>query len=296
MPAQIIKLNDTLHDLGAGVLFGRLARLQKEQLAAAAAAAAAAKASDSDDDEPPPPLPQVAGLTGGASVACPPLLGCSPCSPPLLLSPGVDLTYALQTWMSLQQQVNGFLDATKLQGSASKDPPNGIRQLLEKKEGLFRMNMMGKRVNFAARSVISPDPFLNTDQVGVPLRFAKVLTYRQPVTSWNLEQLRGFVVNGADTWPGATHVEDENGTITDLSKMSLRKRQGIANRLGAPSVTDTFSGTRSDPSAVAAAAAAGDRSAMGVGIKRVWRHLQDDDIMLLNRQPTLHKPSITAMR
>ena len=39
----------------------------------------------------------------------------------------------------------------------------GVRQILEKKEGLFRMKMMGKRVNFAARSVISPDPSLQTD-------------------------------------------------------------------------------------------------------------------------------------
>ena len=52
--------------------------------------------------------------------------------------------------------------------SNRRDDPNGIRQLLEKKHGLFRMHMMGKRVNFAARSVISPDPFIHTKEVGVP--------------------------------------------------------------------------------------------------------------------------------
>jgi DNA-directed RNA polymerase I subunit RPA1 len=57
-------------------------------------------------------------------------------------------------------------------------------QLLEHKEGLFRMFMMGKRVNYAARSVISPDPFIGTDQIGVPLRFAKKLTYPEPVVRW----------------------------------------------------------------------------------------------------------------
>ena len=44
----------------------------------------------------------------------------------------------------------------------------GIRQALEKKQGLFRMNMMGKRVNYAARSVISPDPYIRTSEIGVP--------------------------------------------------------------------------------------------------------------------------------
>lgn len=43
-----------------------------------------------------------------------------------------------------------------------------LLQLLEKKEGLFRKHMMGKRVNYAARSVISPDPYLNTDEIGIP--------------------------------------------------------------------------------------------------------------------------------
>ncbi len=47
--------------------------------------------------------------------------------------------------------------------------PNGIKQILEKKEGLFRMHMMGKRVDFAARSVISPDPYINMDEIGIPL-------------------------------------------------------------------------------------------------------------------------------
>ena len=51
-----------------------------------------------------------------------------------------------------------------------------VKQLLERKEGLFRSHMMGKRVNFAARSVISPDPYIGTGDIGVPLHFAKTLT------------------------------------------------------------------------------------------------------------------------
>ena len=50
--------------------------------------------------------------------------------------------------------------------------PQGIRQMMEKKEGLFRMHMMGKRVNFACRSVISPDPYIGTNEMGIPMVFA----------------------------------------------------------------------------------------------------------------------------
>jgi hypothetical protein len=57
----------------------------------------------------------------------------------------------------------------------------GIRQVLEKKEGLFRMNMMGKRVNFACRSVISPDPYIGTHEIGIPMVFAtKVRVLSEP--------------------------------------------------------------------------------------------------------------------
>ena len=42
------------------------------------------------------------------------------------------------------------------------------QQILEKKEGLFRKHMMGKRVDYACRSVISPDPYLSVDEIGIP--------------------------------------------------------------------------------------------------------------------------------
>lgn len=64
--------------------------------------------------------------------------------------------------LELQDGVNCFIDAKKSSKASDKEF-KGVRQILEKKEGLFRMKMMGKRVNFAARSVISPDPSLNTD-------------------------------------------------------------------------------------------------------------------------------------
>ena len=62
--------------------------------------------------------------------------------------------------------------------------------------------MMGKRVNYACRSVISPDPYIGTTEIGIPLRFAKELTYPQPVADWNVEAMRGLVENGANVYPG----------------------------------------------------------------------------------------------
>jgi DNA-directed RNA polymerase I subunit RPA1 len=64
------------------------------------------------------------------------------------------------------------------------------------------MHMMGKRVNYAARSVITPDPNLNIDEIGIPEEFAKKLTFPTPVTSWNVEEMRKLVLNGPDVYPG----------------------------------------------------------------------------------------------
>ncbi|KAJ2714946.1 hypothetical protein H4R19_001471, partial [Coemansia spiralis] len=83
-------------------------------------------------------------------------------------SGAVGFDRVISGWVQLQQAVNNVMDSSKnptlaANGSA---PDPGIRQILEKKEGLFRQNMMGKRVNFAARSVISPDPNMESDEVG----------------------------------------------------------------------------------------------------------------------------------
>jgi len=71
-------------------------------------------------------------------------------------------TMATQKWIQLQDAVNIFMDSSMAAKTADKAQP-GVRQLLEKKEGMFRMKMMGKRVNYGGRSVISPDPNITTD-------------------------------------------------------------------------------------------------------------------------------------
>lgn len=88
------------------------------------------------------------------------------------------------TWLQVQGAINVVYDSDldKLDMNSS---PSGLKQLLEKKEGLFRKHMMGKRVNFAGRSVISPDAYIDTDEIGIPQVFAKKLTYPQPVNSIN---------------------------------------------------------------------------------------------------------------
>lgn len=180
------------------------------------------------------------------------------------------------TWVNLQGAVNAVIDrdANPVQGKAGLTNADGIKQHLEKKEGLFRKNMMGKRVNFAARSVISPDPNIETNEIGVPPVFAKKLTFPEPVTNHNFYDMKEAVLNGPDKWPGAVAIENEFGQVVTLKKKNYEERLALANQLLAPS--STFSN--------------------GSKNKKVHRHLNNGDVVIMNRQPTLHKPSMMAHR
>lgn len=114
----------------------------------------------------------------------------------------------VQKWIQLQEATNMFMDSSMASKTADKKQP-GVRQLLEKKEGMFRMKMMGKRVNFGGRSVISPDPYITTDEIGVPAFMARKLTFPESVAGFNAETLRKAVVNGPTQHPGANMIEDE---------------------------------------------------------------------------------------
>ncbi|KAG0439040.1 DNA-directed RNA polymerase I subunit 1 [Dictyocoela muelleri] len=137
----------------------------------------------------------------------------------------------------------------------------GLKQMLEKKEGLFRKHVMGKRVNYAARSVISPDPHLSTREIGIPLVFAEKLTFPERVNDLNHDRLKKAVLNGTK-YPGALFVE-ENKILKNIKFLTDHHKRQIANQLR-------------------------------LGEKIVHRHLMNGDIVLLNRQPTLHKPSIMS--
>ncbi|KAL9101677.1 MAG: hypothetical protein Q9163_003098 [Psora crenata] len=180
------------------------------------------------------------------------------------------------SWVALQDAVNSMIDSDRnpVQGAASRQNVDGIKQKLEKKEGLFRKHMMGKRVNFAARSVISPDPNIETNEIGVPPVFARKLTFPEPVTNHNFYEMKEAVLNGVEKWPGASAIENESGQVINLRTKNFEERQALANQLLAPSSTNV-NGARN---------------------KKVHRHLTNGDIVLMNRQPTLHKPSIMAHR
>lgn len=108
--------------------------------------------------------------------------------------------------------------------------------------------------------------------------FAKKLTYPEPVTPQNIHEMRQLVINGPRVHPGAALVQNEDGSQVSLDRTTLEQRTAIANQLLTPQ-GDGYTG-------------------VGVTIrgKKVYRHLRNGDTVILNRQPTLHKPSMMAHR
>jgi DNA-directed RNA polymerase I subunit RPA1 len=188
----------------------------------------------------------------------------------------------IDAFVQLQFDVNSLLDSSASISNADRlagrTPPAGIKQTLEKKEGLFRKHMMGKRVNYAARSVISPDPNIDTNEIGIPPFIAQKLTFPEPVTPWNVDKLRRAVINGPGIYPGASHVESDEGKITSLEFLSLERRTALANTLLTPDFHSRLT--------------YGNKPLPTYFNKKVHRHIENGDILLVNRQPTLHKPSI----
>jgi DNA-directed RNA polymerase I subunit RPA1 len=175
-------------------------------------------------------------------------------------------------WKELQMHVDHVIDRD-LNATRNQKTGWGFKQLIERKQGIFRMHMMGKRVNHACRTVITPDPMIEIGEIGIPEVFATTLTYQVPVTPWNVSELRDMVLNGPEVHPGAVAVEDEKGWTVRLDPKDRAQREGIAKTLLTPS-SDQMSGKP----------------------KIVYRHLKNGDAMLLNRQPTLHRPGIMAHR
>lgn len=172
---------------------------------------------------------------------------------------------------NLQMCVDALLDGNAFRSNSSKEIAMriGLKQLLEKKVGMIRQNMMGKRVDYFARSVITPDPYLDTDQIGIPVEFAKKLTYPIAVTDWNNKGLHGIVLNGPNHYPGANMIETDVGIVKWLSATNKSRREALSKTL-------FHIGPNSR------------------GPQIVHRHVIDGDMMLINRQPSLHKPSIMA--
>jgi DNA-directed RNA polymerase subunit A' len=134
-------------------------------------------------------------------------------------------------------------------------PLKTLSQRLKGKEGRFRYNLSGKRVNFSARTVISPDPSISINEVGVPMAVAEELTLPIKITSWNAEKCKGYLLS--TEYPKARYVVRPDGKrvkVTEQTKDELAKE-------------------------------------MGNGYV-IERQLIDGDAVLFNRQPSLHRISI----
>lgn len=166
------------------------------------------------------------------------------------------LQYHVTTY--LDNETSGIPPSRHRSGRALKT----LSQRLKGKEGRFRMNLSGKRVDFSARTVISPDPNLKVDEVGVPIEVAKKLTIPEKVTAWNLEEMKELVKNGPENYPGAVYVIRPDGRRVRLEFVA--ERQKVAEDLKPGFIVE--------------------------------RHLKDGDIAIFNRQPSLHRMSIIAHR
>ena len=167
----------------------------------------------------------------------------------------------IDDWTTVLQYYVATLVDNKIPGVASVAQRSGrplksIKDRLNGKSGRMRGNLMAKRVDFSARSVITADPNLSIKQLGVPLKIAKNLTKPVRVNNMNRNFLTKLVKNGPDVWPGAKILEKENGESITLRYYLDRESIVLED---------------------------GDI---------VHRHMMDGDPVLFNRQPTLHRMSM----
>jgi DNA-directed RNA polymerase subunit A' len=165
-------------------------------------------------------------------------------------------------WDLLQYHVTTFFDNTVSRVPPARhrsgQPLKTITERIKGKEGRIRKNMAGKRVNYSGRTVISPDPSIEINEVGVPYEIAKVVTVAETVTDLNIKKLKELIKNG-EIYPGASYIIRPDG-----------KKKKITNDLKEEIIAE-----------------------LAVGYK-VERHLSDGDIVLFNRHPSLHRGSLMA--
>ncbi|MCW4021422.1 MAG: DNA-directed RNA polymerase subunit A' [Candidatus Bathyarchaeota archaeon] len=164
------------------------------------------------------------------------------------------LEYHVTTYFN--NESSGIPPARHRSGRALKT----LSQRLKGKEGRFRSNLSGKRVDFSARTVVSPDPNLDISEVGVPLTVAAKLSVPEKITHWNIDEMRELVKNGPGEYPGALYIVRPDGKRVRLE--FVLDREKIADAL--------------EPGFV------------------VERHIRDGDVVIFNRQPSLHRMSIMA--
>ncbi|KAA8646534.1 hypothetical protein EYZ11_004827 [Aspergillus tanneri] len=175
---------------------------------------------------------------------------------------GAPVQTIMECWDYMQLQIAVYInsDVPGLNKADLGKPIRGFVQRLKGKQGRFRGNLSGKRVDFSGRTVISPDPNLRVDEVAVPILVAKNMTYPEVVTRYSKEKLQQRVRNGTKKWPGANYITKKGSTF------KLFLKYGNLNMIA-------------------------DQLQEGDVIER---HLEDGDIVLFNRQPSLHKLSILS--
>ena len=157
------------------------------------------------------------------------------------------LQYHITTYFD--NQTSGIPPARHRSGR----PLKTLTQRLKGKEGRFRSNLSGKRVNFCARTVISPDPNLGINEVGVPVVTAKELTVPIRVTSRNREQLRQMILRGPDVHPGVNYVirnDTSRVRITDRTKFIWSGFRCLNSQCHSGSDDEPYPGMRPDLNSV----------------------------------------------
>ncbi|MBM3228530.1 DNA-directed RNA polymerase subunit A' [Candidatus Pacearchaeota archaeon] len=165
-------------------------------------------------------------------------------------------------WDLLQFHVTTFFDNTITRippaRHRSGQPLKTITERIKGKEGRIRKNLVGKRVNYSARTVISPDPSIEINEVGVPYEIARIVTVAETVNDVNIERMKKLVEKGSE-YPGANYAIRPDG-----------KRKKITDELKEEIINELTPGYK------------------------IERHLQNKDIVLFNRHPSLHKGSLMA--
>lgn len=171
---------------------------------------------------------------------------------------------AIDEWTTLLQYHIATLVDNDIPGVAqsaqrSGRPLKSLKQRLGTKDGRIRNNIQGKRVEFSARSVITPDPNISVEELGVPLKVAMNLTFPERVTAFNIDRMYALLQNGPDKYPGAKSIQRGDGRMISLKHVATKTLQLYEGDV-------------------------------------VNRHLLDGDPVLFNRQPSLHRMSMMCHR
>uniref|UniRef100_A0A7S0W1B3 DNA-directed RNA polymerase subunit n=1 Tax=Hemiselmis tepida TaxID=464990 RepID=A0A7S0W1B3_9CRYP len=174
---------------------------------------------------------------------------------------GISFSVLKDTWSILQIECGKYLNSEAFNLDSGKQKFKSLFNRLKGKNGRFRGNLSGKRVNFSGRTVISPDPILPLNFLGLPIVLATKLTFPERVNKFNIDRLQRTVLRGTSRFPGANFLIDLKNNKKKIENSTEEKKYFEIKK----------------------------------GFK-IERHLKNNDVILFNRQPSLHRISIMAHR